>query len=405
MKRFFRFFLALAMIFSLTAQVYAAEPSLISESAVLIDAETGQVLYDKEMHRQMYPASITKILTVITGLEKLPMTEKMTMSHYAVFSLPVGSSHIALDEGEEITMENAVYAALLMSANDACNGIAEKAAGSVDAFAEMMNETALRAGAINSNFVNAHGLSDENHYTTAYDMAMICRYALQNETFRKVFGTYKYIMPPNNKQPESRTFINQHYMVSDPKLKYDGIIGGKAGWTSVSKCTLVTAAERDGRCLIAVVMKCVKDDDKYADTKALLDWGFSEFTEARFDTSDLPKGGGHTLDKPVELLLPEGKTREDVEVSVTMEDGVDYAVFSYIGGEEILRTPCSVSIDVSAKTDGELRREAISNVIGNVVGALLIGVLCVVGAFVLLCAAIIIRKKIYRSRKKRRRRK
>ena len=278
--KLFKKLLVAAILVSLflTATAFAAGPELVSESAVLIDADTGQILYDKDMHRQMYPASITKILTVITGLEKLNMDDRMTMSHYAVFSIPVGSSHIALDENEEISMEQAVYAALLMSANDACNGIAERIAGSTDAYAVMMNETAKRAGAFNSNFVNPHGLSDDNHYTTAYDMAMICRYALKNETFKKVFGTYKYIMAPTNEQPESRTFINQHYMVSDPKLRYDGIIGGKAGWTKVSKCTLVTAAERNGKTLIAVVMKCVMDNDKYADTKALLDYGFENFT-------------------------------------------------------------------------------------------------------------------------------
>lgn len=393
----------LSVFLLLTVTAFAAPPELVSESAVLIDAETGQVLYDKEMHKQMYPASITKILTVITGLEKLSMTEKMTMSHYAVFSLPVGSSHIALDEGEEITMEQAVYAALLMSANDACNGIAEKAAGSIEAFTEMMNETASRAGAKNSNFVNAHGLSDDNHYTTAYDMAMICRYALKNETFRKVFSTYKYVMSPTNKQPEKRTFVNQHYMVSVPDMKYDGIIGGKAGWTSVSKCTLVTAAERDGRCLIAVVMKCVKDKDKYADTKALLDWGFENFNEVSYNTSDLPSGG-YAFENPVELLLPAGKTREDVSLSVTMEDGVDYAVFSYADGEEILRTPCSVSIDVSAKTAGEVRRDTIKGIVGGVVKTVLTIVLCIIGAFVILCTAIIVRKRIYRAKKKKRRR-
>lgn len=402
MKRFFCFLIVLSVALLLTVTAFAAPPELVSESAVLIDAETGQVLYDKEMHKQMYPASITKILTVITGLEKLSMTEKMTMSHYAVFSLPVGSSHIALDEGEEITMEQAVYAALLMSANDACNGIAEAAAGSVEAFAEMMNETAARAGAKNSNFVNAHGLSDDNHYTTAYDMAMICSYALKNETFRKVFGTYKYVMAPTNEQPEERTFVNQHYMVSVPDMKYEGIIGGKAGWTSVSKCTLVTAAERDGRCLIAVVMKCVKDKDKYADTKALLDWGFENFNEISYDTSDLPTDG-YAFDKPVELLLPVGKTREDVSLSVTMEDGIDYAVFSYADGEEILRTPCSVSIDVSAKTEGEVRRDTIKGIVSGIVKTIAIIVLCVIGAFVILCAVIIIRKRIYRTKKRKRR--
>lgn len=400
MRQLFRLILACAVLAAFMYTASAAEPSLISESAVLIDADTGQVLYDKEMHRQMHPASITKILTVITGLEKLPMTEKITMSHYAVFSLPVGSSHIALDEGEEITMEQACYAALMMSANDACNGIAEAAAGSVDTFADMMNETARRAGAINSNFVNAHGLSDENHYTTAYDMAMICRYSIQNETFKKIFGTYKYIMPPNNKQEESRTFINQHYMVSSPALKYNGIIGGKAGWTSVSKCTLVTAAERDGRCLIAVVMKCVKDDDKYADTKALLDWGFSEFDAIELSTADLPAGSGHTLEKPVNILLPKGKTKDDISVTTTMDDGVDYAVVSFPDGSEVARVPCTVAIDVSAMTSVEIKNERMRSVLWLVA----IVVFAIIGAFVLLCAAIAIRKEIYRARRRKKRR-
>jgi len=400
MTRFIRSLCVLLVSVALVVCAAAAAPSLVSESAVLIDADTGQVLYDKDMHRQMYPASITKILTVITGLEKLPLTEKMTMSHYAVFSLPVGSSHIALDEGEEITMEHAVYAALLMSANDACNGIAEKAAGSIDAFAVMMNETAKRAGALNSNFVNAHGLSDENHYTTAYDMAMICKYALQNETFRKVFGTYKYIMPPNNKQEESRTFINQHYMISDPQLKYDGIIGGKAGWTKVSKCTLVTAAKRDGRTLIAVVMKCVKDADKYADTKALLDWGFSEFDTVQLTTADLPNGGGYTFPEPVNLLLPKGGTKADIKITTTMDGGKDYAVVKGRDGKEIGRFPCEVSIDVSEKTPGEIKKERIVRVFV----AIGVFILSVIGVFALFILSVVIRKKIYRARRKRRRR-
>lgn len=394
-----KFLCVLLFSLALALPAFAAGPQLISESAVLIDADTGQVLYDKDMHRQMHPASITKILSVITGLEKLPMTEKITMSHYAVFSLPVGSSHIALDEGEEITMEQAVYAALLMSANDACNGIAEAAAGSIDEFAVMMNETAKRAGAQNSNFVNAHGLSDENHYTTAYDMAMICRYALHNETFRKVFSTYKYVMPPTNKQEEERPFINQHYMVSDPALKYDGIIGGKAGWTRVSKCTLVTAAERDGRTLIAVVMKCVYDDDKYADTKALLDWGFEEFDAIELTTSDLPDGG-YTFPEPVNVLVPKGMTRADITVSTTMEDGADFAVVKALDGEELARLPCEVAIDVSAKTLGEIKTEKVVSFF-KTIGIILISI---IGAFVLFIVLIIIRKEIYRARRRRRRR-
>ena len=219
---------ALLIVICCAGIVSAVGPELTAETAVLIDAETGQVLYDKNMHQQMYPASITKVATVITGLEHLSLSDTITMSHYAVYSLPQGSSHISLDEGEQITVEQAVYAALLKSANDACNGIAEASAGSIEAFTVMMNETAKRAGALNTNFVNAHGMSEEEHLTTAYDMAMICRYALGNEDFRKAFGTYKYVMPPNNKKNEERIFINQHQMISTTELKYDGVIGGKS---------------------------------------------------------------------------------------------------------------------------------------------------------------------------------
>lgn len=400
MKVTLKLICALFLLTAFFVTAGAAGPELVSEAAVLIDADTGQILYDKDMHRQMYPASITKILTIITGLEKLPLDTKITMSHYAVFSLPVGTSHIALDEGEEITMEQAVYAALMMSANDACNGIAEAAAGSIADYAVMMNETARKAGAKNSNFVNAHGLYDENHYTTAYDMAMICRYALKNETFRKFFGTYKYTMSPTNKQPESRLFVNQHYMISNPSLKYEGIIGGKAGWTKVSKCTLVTAAERDGRTLIAVVMKCVKDADKYGDTKALLDWGFAEFDEVTLTNADLPKEGGYTFDKPVDVLVPKGITRSDLSVNVIMADGVDYAVVTYPDGTEVGRFPCEVAIDVSQKTPGEVRMDIFLTVL-KVIGIIIASI---IGLFVLYVLYVIIRKKIRRAQKKRRRR-
>ena len=401
MKRFILLLTALLVLSLFCATANAAAPTLVSESAVLIDADTGQILYNKDMHRQMYPASITKILTVITGLEKLPMTETMTMSHYAVFSIPVGSSHIALDEGEVITMEQAVYAALLMSANDACNGIAERIAGSTESYAVMMNETAKRAGAINSNFVNPHGLFDENHYTTAYDMAMICRYALGNETFRKVFGTRKYVMAPTNEQPEERPFINQHDMIGNSSRRYEGVIGGKEGWTSVSKCTLVTAAERNGRTLIAVVMKCVKDADKYNDTRLLLDYGFSdEFTDVTFATSSLPRGSGYRLPNPIKLHLPDGVEKKDLRISIAMENGKDLAIVRYPDGSELGKFPCEVLIDVSEKTPEEKKQARL----GSVLKTILLVALAIILPFVLFVVYIAIRKEIYRARRRRRRR-
>ncbi len=401
MKQFLKLLSAAVLAATLSVFVSAAAPSVISESAVLIDGDTGQVLYDKQMHTKRYPASITKIATVITGLENGALDDKIVMSDEAVFSISRSSSHIALDVGEEITLEQASYAALMMSANDACNGIAEHTGGSIDEFVSMMNKTMVAAGAKNTHFANAHGLKDSNHYTTAYDMAMICRYAIKNETFRKIFGTYKYDMPANNKQPEVRHFVNQHEMISNPELLYDGIIGGKAGWTTEAHYTLVTAAERDGRTLIAVVMKSPRNDDKYTDTKALLDYGFSEFETVQLTTADLPKRSGYKLDAPISLQLPAGTTKDKLVITTTMENGTDYAVVSLPNGTELARFPCSVAIDVSAKTAYEIRSE---NTASKVLWALCIIVLVIIGLFALLVAAIAIRKEICRARRRRRRR-
>lgn len=403
MKHFFRALLLILLIFSFSASAFAA-PDLISESAVLMDANTGQVLYDKQMHTQRYPASITKIATVICGLENGDLDDKIVMSDEAVWSVSRDSSHIALDVGEEITLEQACYAALMMSANDACNGIAENSSGTIEAFVDVMNETMARAGAKNTHFANANGLRDSNHYTSAYDMACITKYALKNPDFKKIFGTYKYTMPPNNKQPEQRLFVNQHSMISMPEFLYDGIIGGKAGWTTDAQYTLVTAAERDGRTLIAVVMKSPRNNDKYTDTKALLDYGFSEFDTLTITSADLPRGSGYKLDGHVSVSVPKGYTRDDVKVETMMEDGCDYVVLSSLDGSEIGRFPCTVSIDASAEAPANARKTTNSGFSWKTPLLILGGVvLSVIGLFLLLILAIIIRKKIYRAIRRRRR--
>lgn len=261
-------------------------PQLVSESAVLMDAQTGQILYEKNMHTQLYPASITKILTILLGLERGRLQDKVIMSHQAVFGILRGSSHIALTEAEEITLEQALMAAMLPSANDASNGIAEHISGSVEDFAMLMNQRAREAGALNSNFVNPHGLPDERHVTTAYDMAMITREALQNDKFREILGTVRYTIPPTNKQPEPRDLWSEHRMLTTNRFYYEGVIGGKTGYTAVSQNTLVTAAKRGERELIAVVMKSPAYG-VYTDTIALFDYGFNQFTAASFSPAQM----------------------------------------------------------------------------------------------------------------------
>lgn len=179
MKRFIAMALCSLIIYMnflpLTAKA-AAAPEVLSETAVLIDGVTGQVLYEKSAHRRMYPASTTKILTGLLAVELGDMNDVLTYSHEAVYGIERGSSHASISEGENLTLEQSMYALSIESANDAAAGIGEYVAAKAGkGLSELMTERAKAAGALNSNFVNAHGLHDDNHYTTAYDLAMIAR--------------------------------------------------------------------------------------------------------------------------------------------------------------------------------------------------------------------------------------
>ena len=279
MKKILVILAAILLATAYVLPVYTAEnsyPVLESEAAVLMDAQTGQVLFQKNMDEQLYPASITKIMTVLLGLENGHLNDTVTMSREAVFSVERGASHIALDTGEQITLEQALMGAMLPSANEASNGIAEHISGSIPAFVKLMNQRAVQAGALHTNFTNANGLCTIDHVTTAYDMAMITKAALLNDEFRRIFGTIKYDIPPTNKQPEIRHLYAEHKMLESGRYEYDGVIGGKTGYTQESQNTLVTAARRGDRELIAVVIKSL-NSAVYTDTKALLDYGFNDF--------------------------------------------------------------------------------------------------------------------------------
>ena len=181
-------------------------PKISSGAAVIIDATSGQVLYDFNMNQKKYPASITKVMTVYLG-STLDFGKKLTASAAAIDAVPRDTSNIALDYGEELTAKDALHAAQLMSANDACNVIAEAVSGSMEGFTELMNQTAEKFGAKNTHFVNSNGLHSREHYTTAYDMAVITKNALQNEKFRKIFCSVQYTIDHTNKKAEKRNFV------------------------------------------------------------------------------------------------------------------------------------------------------------------------------------------------------
>lgn len=263
-------------------------PHLFSETAVLIDAASGQVLFEKQMNKKMFPASITKILTALLAIENGRPDQRITMSERAVFSIERGSSHIALDMDEQITLDQAIYGISIASGNDAANGIAESIGGTLEGFADMMNQRAREAGAINSNFVNAHGLPDDSHVTTAYDMGMIMRACVQEPAFLKYFSEKLFEIPPTNKQTETRFLHNANCLINGT-IECEGVIASKTGYTNAAGNTLVSAATKDGRTLVAVVMKSSGRNEKFDDTNALFEYGFESFRKVRIPAEKIAR--------------------------------------------------------------------------------------------------------------------
>ena len=191
-------------------------PDIIGETAIVIDAKTGQVLYNKNMHDQRYPASTTKLITALLAIENLDLSKTVTIDAETPFT---EGSRIYLLEGENVTVEQLLYALMLESANDAAVALGKEIAGTVPAFAEMMNRKAIELGAKNTNFVNPNGLHDDNHLSTAYDLAMIAKEAMKNEKIRELVTTYRYVIPATNKQ-ETRYLYNTNRLLYDEKPKY-----------------------------------------------------------------------------------------------------------------------------------------------------------------------------------------
>ena len=255
---------------------------IMSQSAVVMEVETGQVLYNRGMNDKQYPASITKVMTALVALEKGKLTDVITVSEHAVTSVQ-GTSHIALAPGEVLTLEEALYGMMLASANDCSVAIAENVGGSEEAFVKLMNEKAKELGAVNTNFVNPHGLHDVNHYTTAYDMALITREAMKNPDFVRIAGSKMYTMSATNKQGEERLHSNQNLMLHPGQYYYEYARFGKNGFTTPAQNTMVVEAKRGSLELVCVVMHCTDGYYKYTEAAKLLDFCYDNFYKTKID--------------------------------------------------------------------------------------------------------------------------
>ncbi|WP_044747967.1 D-alanyl-D-alanine carboxypeptidase family protein [Bacillus alveayuensis] len=279
-KRSFFVIIALMLLFSCIPGQTVSARSVSAKSAILIEQTSGRVLFEKDAHTKRRIASITKIMTAVLAIESGKMEETVTVSNRAVRT--EGSS-IYLKPNEKIKLKHLVYGLMLRSGNDAAVAIAEHVGGSVEGFVFLMNQKAAEIGMTNTEFANPHGLDDaENHYSTAYDMALLMRYAMQNEEFRKISGTKVY-SAPNPDERWNRVWRNKNKLLTN---LYEYCTGGKTGYTKRAKRTLVTTASKEGLDLIAVTLNA---PDDWNDHITMFEYGFNHYVLAKTDDERIVK--------------------------------------------------------------------------------------------------------------------
>lgn len=316
---------------------WPAGPELDAEAAFLVEANTGIVLYAKNIHEHLYPASTTKMMTALLAEENCRMDETVTFSHDAVFSLEPGSSNIGIDPGQAMPMEECLYGIMVASANEVANAIAEHVSGDIDSFVALMNKKADELGLKDTHFTNTNGLFDEEHYTSAYDLAMIANEFFKSERLSKIGNTARYHFEATATQPDDFYVKNKHQLINGD-IPYEGIKGGKTGYTSETGETLVTCAEQNGLKLICVILK-ETSPQQFTDTVKLFDYGFSNFTlmnvadnEMRYSVgndysfpSDVDILGNSdellSLDESAYIIMPKNIGFDDLSSEIVYDTG------------------------------------------------------------------------------------
>ena len=389
-------------------------PEINSPNAVVMEVNTGTVLYKKKEHERHYPASITKILTTLLAIENCDMNEIITFSADAVYKNEGDTSNIARDLNEEMTVEQTLYGVMLESANEcayaAAEHVGQKLGGDYRTFIDLMNKKAKELGCTDTHFNNSNGLPDEEHWTSAYDMALISCEAYRNEQFRTITGTPNYQIPPTNKHKDP-TYLNNHHNIlhffNTGKYINEYCTGGKTGYTRVANSTLVTYAEKDGLVLCVVIMNA-NSPDHWTDTNKLIDYCFSNYQALNIseheasiaESNRLSKGILNTygdfvtLDKEACIVLP--NTAEFKDANFERDDEVDdkniIAALKYtyggreVGNVEIVATNATVedlyysqaSAEGAEVKDNEIIIKPVVLIVGGISAAFLLTMLLVI---------------------------
>ena len=309
-----------------------------------MDPDTGEILYEKNAHAHNYPASITKVMTCLLTLEavdrgELSLEQTVTASSALHTGIGEGASTADIKEGEQIRIIDLLYAALIPSANEACNVMAEAVSGDVASFVELMNTRAAELGMEDTHFSNTHGYHDDDHYTSAYDIYLMCREAMKHETFRTIVGSKNYTMPATNLHPEPRIIRSTNALISNFRVAgyiYEYATGIKTGSTEESGYCLVSSAKRSGRRLVAVVLGCKGNGatvESFSESAKLYNWAYNNFSMRQVAATDelyrqpvaLSKQTDTVMLYPaqsVEAFLPKDAKDEDIRKSVTLKEDV-----------------------------------------------------------------------------------
>ena len=268
------------------------EPEINSEAGFLMEVNSGNILYNKNSSKKLYPASTTKIMTAILTLENCQLNEIATVSQNAVDLVPSGYTNAKLVPGEKMSIKDLLYGLMLNSANEAANVLGEHISGSIEEFAKLMNKKASELGCTNTHFVNTNGMHNDNHYTTAEDLAKIAIYCMQNEEFRKIVSTVEYKLPSTDLYPQNDRIMKNTNLLINPQSKYysEYVIGVKTGFTTQAGNCLVSYAEKDGIELVCVTLKAGSSSSsssyRFSDSKSLIEYGFEAFSNRNIINKD-----------------------------------------------------------------------------------------------------------------------
>ena len=391
-------------------------PQIYSEAGIVMDADSGAVLYAKNIDSPHYPASITKILTGLVAIENNELTDIVTIAKEDYNFLKKGDNHIGLKENEQITMEDALHGTLLASGNEVAHAVASNTEGGYDHFIELMNDKAKKLGCKNSNFVNSHGLHDDAHYTTARDMALIASAAFHNEIFMKISGTLEYTIPTTNVTNETRNIAQHHKMMFNWSKRYNEYcVGGKTGYTDDALNTLVTFVSRDGVNLVAVILRAHGSGNNYRDTQVMLDYAFENFKKVPITRDMVDIQGIETLDEEAYVMLPSEVSFEQLDYKMenptTFGDKRGKLIYTYEGQtvgeaeytitEDFYKEIHNIEEPKPAQDVG--KRDEKSNIMKVILKIVVVVVAFLIILFLLLLCYVAYRRHQIRKRRKARR--